>query len=208
MLILNKMVISINDNNALRHILYNNPKKQIIFIIKSTGGYISSSDSILNLLDSHNANKTVYIPSYAMSAATLLAFACDSIYMNKYAVIGPTDPQISIFDEMFSFRAVNKLVKNKPLKYIKDNVLIQYYENKILYDENIKIIIKYINKHKKINTTQKEINELIKMFSLGDIPHHREINLRTLKKVLKINLGIPEDIMRINNQINYIFEIM
>lgn len=206
MAFLNNTVISINDNHNFRRILQKNSNKKLMIIIKSTGGYISSSDSMLNLLDCHKSNKTVYIPTYAMSAASLFTLACNNIHMNRYSVIGPTDPQISVFDEMISFRAVDKLIENKPIEHIKDKVLIQYYENKILYDDNIKLITKYVNKHKKRSATQNDINSLITKLSLGDIPHHTEINPDVLNKVLNINFSIPEDIIKIDNQVNYIFE--
>jgi hypothetical protein len=208
MLVFNNIIVSINDNNKLRQLLQNNSDKKISIIIKSTGGYVSSSDSMLNLLDNHKANKNIYVPSYAMSAATLLVFACNNIYMNNYAVVGPTDPQLSLFNDMVSFKAVYKLIENKSIDKIKDKILINYYENKILYDDNIKIITKYINKHKKKNATQHDIDELIKMFSYGDIAHHTEINSRVLNKVFNINYVVPDDIMQIYNQMNYVFEII
>lgn len=208
MLFFKNTIVSINDNNKLRYILQNNSNKKIMFIIKSTGGYISSSDSMLNLLDCHKPTKNIYVPSYAMSAATLFVLACNNIYMNKYAAIGPTDPQISVYDDMVSFSSIRKLIQAKSIENIKDKILIKYYDNLILYDDNVKLIIKYINKHKKKNANPYDIDELIKIFSYGDIAHHTEINSAILSKVFNINYNIPEDIMEIYNQFNYIFQIM
>ena len=162
---------------------------------------------MLNLLKCHKPTKTVYVPSYAMSAATLLTLSCDIIHMNKYAAIGPTEPQISVLDEMVSFSTLKKLIAEKPIKKIKDQILLSYYENKILYDDNIKFIANYINKHKKNNVSEDEINKLLTMFSFGEIPHHSEISYNALNKVININNIIPEYILTIYKLLNYILNI-
>lgn len=206
--IYNNYVISINDNNSLRRILQNNSNKKIIILLESIGGYISSSDSMLNLLDNHKPTKTVYVPTYAMSAATLLFLACDNIYINKYAAIGPTDPQITVYNEMVSYKAVSKLLETKPIEKIKDKILITYYENKVLYDDNINYVKKYINKHKKKNVSENKVNELINMLSAGDIAHHSEISPGSLTKIININNTIPENILSIHKLLNFIFNII
>lgn len=207
MLIYKNTVISINDNNYLRKILQNNNNKKIMFLIKSTGGYISASDSMLKLLESHKPSKTAYVPNYAMSAATLLTLACNKIYMNKYAALGPTDPQITVLNENISYRTLDKLVKNKSIDKIKDIVLFNYYENKKLYDDNIECVKKHIMKHKKNNVTKDIIDDFINNLTIGDIPHHMEFTSNELNKVININYDIPSEILKIYNDINYIFSI-
>jgi len=207
MLIYNKTIISINDNNSLRKILQENPNKKIILLIKSIGGYISSSDSMLNLLETHNSLKTAYVPSYAMSAATLLTLICDKIYINKYAAIGPTDPQINVLNEDISFRTLQKLIENKSIDKINDTVLFNYYENKKLYDENILYIKKYISKHKKRNVKIEDEEKIINSFSSGDKPHHTEFTPKFLNKVINVNYDIPKDILEIYEVFNFIFSI-
>jgi len=201
-------IISINDNYSLRRILQKNSDKKIMILLRSTGGYISSSDSMLNLLNVHKPTKYVYVPSYAMSAATLLALSCDKIYMNKYAAIGPTDPQISVFDEMVSFRTISKIIQSKPIDKIKDKMLIAYHENKILYDDNIEVIKKCIHKHKKQNADKQDIEDIVKLFSFGDVSHHSELSINTLIKVININNTIPEHIQEIYTLLNYVFHII
>jgi hypothetical protein len=200
-------VISINDNNRLRTILHNNPNNRIIFLIKTIGGYISSSDSMLNLINNHKPLTSCYIPEYAMSAGTLFALACKKIYMNKYAVIGPTDPQISVCKEYISFNTLSKLIENKPISFIKDKILLNYYETKILYDENIMLVKKYIHQHIKDNQNRKiiaenEIERLIATLSYGNIPHHTEININDIQHIINVNNNIPTDIMKVYNLLN------
>lgn len=205
MLFFKNTIISINNNDLLRQILRENCNKSLSILIKSLGGYIGPSDSMLNLLDIHKPTKTAYVPHYAMSAATLLTLGCDNIYINKYASLGPTDPQITVENEMVSFNALYKLIENKSIDKIKDTILISYYENKILYDDNINLIKKYINKHTKKSASQEDIDKLICKLSTGNIPHHTEITTSCLNKVLNINNNIPKDIDYIYNQLNNIF---
>jgi membrane-bound ClpP family serine protease len=199
-------IISINDNHSLRRILQNNSNKKIILIINSQGGYVSSSDSMLNLLDIHPHTKCAYVPSHAICAATLLALACDKVYMNKYAALGSTDPQIYVLQSMTSFRTIMKLVQSKMTDSISDEVLIAYYTNKIMYDDNIKIIQKYIDKHKKLNIKEDDYNQIINMFSCGDLAHHTEFSFNTLNKFINIDEKIPDYIYQVYNLLNFIFD--
>jgi ClpP class serine protease len=208
MYIYKNYIISINDNYSLRNILQKNYEKNITIILCSRGGYISSSDSMLNLLSIHKPTKSVFIPSYAKSAATLLALSCDEIYMNKYATMGPTDPQISVFDSWTSFSTIDSIVQAKSTDKINDELLIAYYENKKLYDDNVSVIKKYINKHKKKNINIGDVSEIVKMFSFGDIAHHSELSFDRLNKVININCDIPKNILELYSLLNYIFQII
>jgi hypothetical protein len=207
MTIYKNIIISINDNNSLRKLLQQNSTHKLTLIVKSSGGYISSSDSMLNLLDCHKPQKNVYVPGYAMSAATLLTLTCDKIFMNKYAVLGPTDPQITVLDEVISYRTIQKIIENKDINKIKDKILLSYYDNKNLYDENINYIKKYLKKHKRKNVLEYELDDFVDKFSFGNIPHHTEFTPNTLSKIININYDIPQDIYEIYNILNYIFEI-
>lgn len=191
-------VISINDNNKFRSILQKHKNKNVMILLQSTGGYISSSDSMLNLLDNHKYKKTVYVPSYAMSAATLLCLSCDEIYMNSYAVLGATDPQISLYNDMISYWSLLKLFENKDIKDISDETVITYYENKKLYYDNINITRKYIEKHKKQNVNDADIESLIDKLTIGYIPHHIEICCESLTENLNIKDYIPNEIRLLN----------
>ena len=208
MYIYKNYVISINDNNSLRKILLMNNNKNIIMLIESVGGYISSSDSMLNLLNRHKPIKHAYIPIYALSAATLLALSCDKIYMDKCAVFGPTDPQIMVFNEMIGFKTVLQIIENKSINKISDKLLIAYYECKKLYDDNVKQIKQCINKHKKKNISDNDVEEIVKTFTLGNLPHCNEIVLNDLTKVLNINNTIPAHILTIYSLLKYIFKII
>jgi len=68
-------------------------------IIHSPGGSLEGAEQIVNYLRSKYQNIRAIIPCNAMSAATMVACACDEILMAKHSAIGPIDPQIAITSE-------------------------------------------------------------------------------------------------------------
>lgn len=63
-------------------------------IIHSPGGFLDAVEQIVIYLRSKYQHIRAIIPQNAMSAATMLACACDEIIMGKHSAIGPIDPQI------------------------------------------------------------------------------------------------------------------
>ena len=64
-------------------------------IIHSPGGHVEAVEQIINYLRAKYSHIRAIIPQSAMSAATMLACACDEIVMGKHSAIGPIDPQLS-----------------------------------------------------------------------------------------------------------------
>lgn len=65
-------------------------------ILHSPGGSIEAADQIVQYLRSKYNHIRVFIPQNAMSAATMLACACDEIVLGRESAIGPIDPQITM----------------------------------------------------------------------------------------------------------------
>lgn len=65
-------------------------------IIHSPGGQAEATIQIVQYLRKKYKKIRAIIPQNAMSAATMLACACDEIVMGKESAIGPIDPQIAI----------------------------------------------------------------------------------------------------------------
>jgi len=63
-------------------------------ILHSNGGTLEGAEQIVNYLRAKYKKIRAIIPQNAMSAATMLACACDEIIMGKQSAIGPTDPQM------------------------------------------------------------------------------------------------------------------
>ncbi len=69
--------------------------KNLDIIIHSPGGSAEVTEQIVNYLRAKYEHIRAIIPQNAMSAATMLACACDEIIMGKHSAIGPIDPQIT-----------------------------------------------------------------------------------------------------------------
>ncbi len=69
-------------------------KERLLFILETTGGYAETARRISDTLRQHYKIVDFLIPSYAMSAGTILAMSGDAIHMDYYSVLGPIDPQV------------------------------------------------------------------------------------------------------------------
>ena len=64
-------------------------------ILHTPGGEISATESFVDYLRSmFRTNIRAFVPQLAMSAGTMIACACQEIYMGKHSNLGPIDPQI------------------------------------------------------------------------------------------------------------------
>ena len=70
--------------------------RKLDLILHSNGGDVDAAEQIGNYLRAKYAHIRAIVPQNAMSAATMLACACDEIVMGKHSAIGPVDPQILI----------------------------------------------------------------------------------------------------------------
>lgn len=64
-------------------------------VIHSPGGSVEAAEQLVNYLRAKYRHIRAIIPHSAMSAATMLACACDEIIMGKHSALGPIDPQIT-----------------------------------------------------------------------------------------------------------------
>lgn len=69
--------------------------KNLDIIIHSPGGSAEATEQIVQYLRSKYDHIRLIVPQNAMSAATMLACACDEIIMGKHSALGPIDPQVS-----------------------------------------------------------------------------------------------------------------
>lgn len=65
-------------------------------ILHSPGGSLEVADQLVQYLRAKYKHIRAIIPQNAMSAATMLACACDEILLGKHSAIGPIDPQIQL----------------------------------------------------------------------------------------------------------------
>lgn len=65
-------------------------------VLHSSGGSLEAAEMIVHYLRDKYRHIRAIVPMAAMSAATMIACACDEIVMARHSSIGPTDPQVTL----------------------------------------------------------------------------------------------------------------
>lgn len=113
--------IDIEDSEqVLRAIRLTPPQMPLDIILHTPGGLVLASEQIALALRAHEAPVTVFVPHYAMSGGTMVAMAANHIVMDRYAVLGPVDPQLGEYPAA----SVLSVVERKPVSEIDDKTLI------------------------------------------------------------------------------------
>lgn len=71
-----------------------NRKKCLLVVLETTGGYMEVAEGIARIFRHHYECVDFIVPSYAMSAGTVLVMSGDHILMDYSSVLGPIDPQV------------------------------------------------------------------------------------------------------------------
>lgn len=87
--------ITHEDIQGFMSSLYGLKGEKLDLILHSPGGSLEVADQIVQYLRSKYKYIRAIVPQNAMSAATMIACACDEIVMGKHSAIGPIDPQIT-----------------------------------------------------------------------------------------------------------------
>ncbi len=88
-------LISINEEDlqGLMEVIHGLKGPNLDLILHSPGGSPDCTGALVSYLRSKFSHIRVIVSQAAMSAATMLACACDEIVMGKHSFIGPIDPQ-------------------------------------------------------------------------------------------------------------------
>jgi hypothetical protein len=87
--------ITLDDVQGFMSALHGLKGKNLDLILHSPGGSLEAADQIVQYLRSKYDHIRAIVPQNAMSAAAMIACACDEILMGKHSAIGPIDPQIT-----------------------------------------------------------------------------------------------------------------
>lgn len=69
-------------------------RNRIGVVLETSGGYIEVAERIASILRHHYPVVDFFIPTFAMSAGTVLVMSGDNIYMDYSSQLGPIDPQV------------------------------------------------------------------------------------------------------------------
>ena len=80
--------------------------KDLLLILHTSGGMAEAAHTIVDYLRSKFSAIDVLVPTYAMSAGTMIALGCNRIIMGRQSQLGPTDPQLIIGNRAFSAHSI------------------------------------------------------------------------------------------------------
>jgi ATP-dependent protease ClpP protease subunit len=89
------MSVTLEDVQGFMSALHGLNGSELDLVLHSPGGSMEAADQIVQYLRSKYKHIRAIIPQNAMSAATMIACACDEIVMGKHSAIGPIDPQVT-----------------------------------------------------------------------------------------------------------------
>ena len=115
------MSVEDEDVHGFMDVLYDlDNNRDLDLIIHSAGGVIEAAEGIADYLHQHFIKQKIRIivPNLAMSAATMLACAADSVMMGKHSSLGPIDPQFNVRDGE-SWRQVPAYAMLQEFKYLR-----------------------------------------------------------------------------------------
>lgn len=78
----------------------------LTLVLHTPGGGTNATESIVAYLRSKFDYIEVIVPTFAMSAGTMISLACDRIVMGRQSQLGPIDPQMVVGGRSLSARAV------------------------------------------------------------------------------------------------------
>lgn len=115
--------INLEDINGFMSVLHGmDCSKGLTLIMHTPGGMINATETIVAYLRSKFPNFIqVIIPTYAMSAGTMITLASDKIIMGRQSQMGPIDPQLPVNGRTVSALAIidqfqeaeKKILENK-----------------------------------------------------------------------------------------------
>lgn len=88
--------ITLQDLQGFMSALHGMKGNDLDLVLHSPGGSLEAADQIVQYLRQKFTHIRAIVPQNAMSAATMLACACDEILMGKHSALGPIDPQIAV----------------------------------------------------------------------------------------------------------------
>ncbi len=80
--------------------------KGLLLILHTPGGMAEAAQTIVDYLRSKFSAIDVLVPTYAMSAGTMIALGCDRVVMGRQSQLGPTDPQLIVGNRPFSAHSI------------------------------------------------------------------------------------------------------
>lgn len=103
----NWLQITHEDINGFMSVMFGMDwKKGLTLLLHTSGGITNATETIVAYLASKFTDIEVIVPTFAMSAGTMISLSADRIIMGRQSQLGPIDPQMPVFGQFVSARAV------------------------------------------------------------------------------------------------------
>jgi hypothetical protein len=90
------LAVDLGDIRGFMEACSNVNERELDLVLHSPGGNPDAAESIIAYLRQRFDHIRAVVPLAAMSAATMMALACDEVVMGAHSQLGPIDPQITI----------------------------------------------------------------------------------------------------------------
>ena len=102
-----RLQITHEDLNAFMSVMFGMTwSKNLTLLLHTPGGVTNAAETIVAYLRSKFTDIEVIVPTYAMSAGTMISLAANRIAMGRQSQLGPIDPQFLMGKRAQSARAV------------------------------------------------------------------------------------------------------
>ncbi|WP_390622829.1 hypothetical protein [Ralstonia syzygii] len=88
--------VTVGDVQGFMEVMNGIAEQNLDLIIHSPGGSLEGIEAVVKYLRQKFTHIRAIVPHAAMSAATMLATACDEIVLGKHSYLGPIDPQFHL----------------------------------------------------------------------------------------------------------------
>lgn len=103
----NNLQLTGEEINGLMSVIFGMDwSKGLTLILHTPGGVINAAESVVAYLRSKFQDIEVIVPTFAMSAGTMISLATDRIIMGRQSQLGPIDPQMPIGGRSVSAGAI------------------------------------------------------------------------------------------------------
>jgi hypothetical protein len=90
------LMITDDDIQAFMEVIHGMSGERLNLILHSPGGVPESAEAIVSYIRQKFKHVDVFVPTLAMSAATMIACSADRIVLGKHSFLGPIDPQLRV----------------------------------------------------------------------------------------------------------------
>ena len=114
--------INHEDLNALMSVMHGMDwRRNLTLLLHTPGGVAEAAETIVDYLRSKFEDIEVIVPTYAMSAGTMISLSADRIVMGRQSQLGPIDPQFIMGQRVQSAHAIVEQFESAKKEILKNS---------------------------------------------------------------------------------------